>query len=127
MALAVAIAIMVIMFLAIVYVPKGYLEKLDWKWFRFSLISIAFFMYSLKTYWQLRSSPAFWCIFTSFLFLHAFGVGHFYYIGRGLNTLEVALVAGAEWGFMALIIYRWLRVPPDFRENPHRSRWTPTL
>jgi len=51
MAVVVAVTLMTIMISAVVYVPRHYLEKLDWKWFRFSLITAAFIAYSLKTYW----------------------------------------------------------------------------
>jgi hypothetical protein len=118
---------MAIAVILIVYVPERRLEKFEWKWFRFSLVSALLVCFSLKAYWNLRKSAVFWGIFAGFLLVHCLGFGYFYYVGRGLNTLEVALLSGLEWGFMATIIYKALHAAPELRLDEGGSRWTPTL
>ncbi len=112
-AFVVTILIMVITVSLIVYVPERRLEKFEWKWFRFSLVSALLVWFSLKAYWKLRKSAVFWGIFAGFLLFHCLGFGYFHYVGQGLNTLEVALLSGVEWGCMAIIIYKALRAAPD--------------
>jgi hypothetical protein len=110
-----------------VFLPQQYFEKIQWKWFRFSTGTILLVWLSLHAYWKIRKSLRFWCIFLSFLAVHLLGVGHFYYVGGGLSTVEVAVVGGIEWGCMAVVIYKVLRATPDLRQRHPRSPWTPTL
>jgi hypothetical protein len=124
---ALAIVVMGLIIGSIVLLPPQYIDNFQWKWMRFSLGFMFLIWFSLKTYWKLRRSLAFWGIFTCFFLVHGFGVGHFYYAGQGLSILEVGVIGGAEWGCMALVIYWVLHTAPDLRTRPRRSRWTPTL
>jgi len=123
----VALALAAIMVACIVWLPTQYLGRTQWKWIRFSMGTIFLIWLSLHAYWKLRKSIVFWCIFCGFLLIHCFGVGRFYYVGEGLSTLDVSILAGAECGCMAVAIYWILHKGPDLRQRPARSRWTPTL
>jgi FtsH-binding integral membrane protein len=115
--------IMVVAFI----IPTRYIEKFQWKWVRFSLGTALIIWFSLKAYWKLRGSLVFWGIFATFLIGHCLGIGYFYYVGQGLSILEIGLVSGAEWGCMAVIIYRILHTAPELRQRNSQSPWTPTI
>jgi hypothetical protein len=126
-ALAVAIVTMAAIILAVVFVPAQYAEKIQGKWVRFALMTIFFFVFSMKSYWKERKSMGFWGIFLSFLALHIFGLGHLWAVDNGLSTLEVALAGGAEFVLMALVIYWLLGVGPDPRPHRSKSPWIPEV
>jgi hypothetical protein len=109
-----------------VYLPLRYLERIQWKWIRFSIGTALFIWFSLKAYWKLHRSLPFWSIFSGFLVVHLLGVGWVYYAAGGLSLLEVGPVLGIEWGCMAVVIYWVLHTGPDLRQRP-KSPWTPTL
>ncbi len=124
---AVAIATIVVIALAVVYVPARYMDRIQGKWVRFGVMTIAFAVFSLNSYWRKRKSLGFWGIFLSFLGLQIFGVGRLWTVYNGLSTLVVGLVGGVEWVCMALVIYWVLGVGPDVRPQRPKSRWIPTL
>jgi hypothetical protein len=82
-----ALALTVIIGAIAVYLPLHYLDRNQWKWIRFSMGTTFLFWFSLQAYWKLRRSLVFWGILSSFLLVHALGVGHFYLAGQGLSTL----------------------------------------
>lgn len=112
----VAMTLAVLIMLAAFVVPPRYIERFQWKWFRFSLETVLWVWILLRIYWKLRRSLVFWGIFTGFLVVHALGVGHFYYVGQGFGLLEVALVYGVETICMAVVIYWVLHTGPDLRQ-----------
>jgi hypothetical protein len=123
----VAVTLVMLIMLVAFTVPTRYLEKFQWKWFRFSLEAVICVSIMLRIYWKLRRSLVFWCIFAGFLCLHILGVGYYYYMGPGLGVLAVGLVYGIETICMAIVIYWILRTGPGLREHNSQSPWTPTL
>jgi hypothetical protein len=127
MSLALGAIVLLSVGFVVVFVPSAYIDRIQGKWVRFGAMTAIFIAYSLKTYWRVRNSLGFWCIFAGFLALHVLGVGHLWLIYNGLSTIEVGIIGGAEWGCMALLIYWVLGIRPDVRRQHPKSRWIPTL
>jgi hypothetical protein len=106
---------MVVMFAGIVFVPKRYVDDLSWKWARFTVVTIAFVVYCLKTYWRARKSPQFWALLLGILVIHFLGVGYFFYSGEGLPLAFFGPTVALEWALLALIIYHTLGIAPKTR------------
>jgi hypothetical protein len=114
-AIGVAAVAMVVMFAGIVLVPKRYVDHLFWKWARFTVVTISFVVYCLKTYWRARKSPQFWALLLGILVIHFLGVGYFFYSGEGLPLAFFGPTVALEWALLALIIYHTLGIAPKTR------------
>jgi len=112
-ALAAAIVIMLVVSSLAIFVPFQATTRVEGKWVRFGLVSIALLAYSIATYWKLRKSLTFWAVFLGYLAIHMLGVGYFFYFGRGLPLLLFGPICGIEWALMALIVYWILGVGPS--------------
>jgi hypothetical protein len=114
-AIGVAAIAMVVMLAVIVLVPQRYLDHLSWKWARFTVVTIAFVVYCLKTYWRARKSPHFWALLLGILVIHFLGVGYFFYSGEGLPLAFFGPTVALEWALLALILYHTLGIAPKTR------------
>jgi hypothetical protein len=117
-AIGVAAVAMVSMFAIIVLVPHRYLDHLSWKWVRFAVVTLAFVVYCLRTYWRARKSPKFWAFLLGILVLHLLGVGYFFYTGEGLPLAIFGPTVALEWALLALIVYHSLGIAPETLRIP---------
>ncbi len=92
--------------------PGLYRHEINWKWVRFTVVTIAFAVYCLKTYWVARKRLRFWAILLGIFVLHFLGVGCFYYAGSGLPLLVFGPTVALEWALLALAVYRFLGIGP---------------
>jgi len=106
----------VLLVVTVKFEPQWFSHRLNWKWIRFSVVTIWFVFFCIKGYWQARRHIAFWAILGSMLMLHLFGVGYFYYAGDGLPLLLFGPVVALEWALMAFVIFRTLHIQPDLKE-----------
>jgi hypothetical protein len=111
-----AIGVAAFVMLAIfVLVAQRKLDHLSWKWARFTVVTIAFVVYCLKTHWRVRKSPQFWALLLGILVLHFLGIGYFFYSGEGLPLALFGPTLALEWALLALIVYHILGVLPKTR------------
>ena len=114
-AIGVAAVAFVAMLATFVLVPHRYLDRLSGKWGRFTVVTIFFVVYCLKTYWRARKSPQFWALLLGILGIHFLGVGYFFYSGEGLPLAFFGPTVALEWALLALIIYHTLGIAPKTR------------
>ena len=114
-AMGVAIVALAIMLVVFVYVPKQYLDHFSEKWTRFTVVTIAFAVYCLKTYWRARKSLHFWAILLCIFVIHFLGVGYLFYAGAGLPLALFGPTVALEWALLAVIVYHLLGIAPATR------------
>ena len=116
-AACVAALVIVLLIGALEFKPELYQHEINWKWMRFTIVTIAFAAYCLKTYWKARKYLRFWIILLGVFALHFLGVGYFYYAGAGLPLLIFGPVVALEWALLAFAIYHFLGIGPPMREH----------
>ena len=116
-AVGLAIALLVVMWASFVFVPKKYLDLIfsNPKWGRFTVVSVLFIIYCLKTYWRARKHLLFWAVFIGVLAVHFLGVGYFFYKGAGLPLLTFGPTVALEWALLALAVYYVLGIGPSIQ------------
>jgi hypothetical protein len=95
---------------SVVLIPG--LSHLNWKWARFSVVTIFFVVYCLKSYWRARGDPRFWTILLGVLAIHFMGVGYFFWAGTGLPLMLFAPTVALEFVMLALTVHHFLGVGP---------------
>lgn len=100
-----------------VLTPLTILDKIEWKWVRFAAVTAIFVWYSLKMFRKGRAHKEFWIIVLSSLLVHLVGVGYFFWSGSGLSFSTFAPLVGAEWGIMAVILYKRLGLIPELQHE----------
>jgi hypothetical protein len=113
-AIGLAIVLLVIMWASFVLIPERYLDSvfLGTKWARFTVVTIVFVAYCLKTYWRARKHRLFWVLLFGVLVLHFCGVGFFFFRGHGLPLLAFGPTVALEWALLALAVYHFLGIGP---------------
>jgi hypothetical protein len=115
-AVGVAIVAIPAIVAAIVLIPGQ--DRINWKWGRFTVVTIFFVVYCLKTYWLARKLLRFWAILFGILVIHFLGVGYFYYAGPGLPLIVFGPTVALEWALLALAVYHVLGIgPPAARKD----------
>jgi hypothetical protein len=112
---ALAIVALLVIWYSVVLTPEQYRNRIDWKWARFTVVTIFFMGYCLKTYWKARKHLGFWIVLLGVFVLHFLGVGYFYYAGAGLPLLVFGPTVALEWTLLALIVYHLLGIAPSTR------------
>ena len=102
-ALGAAVVALAIIWASLVLVPKQYRQQLDWKWIRFSVVTIFFVCYCLKTYWRARRHALFWILLLGIFVIHFFGVGYLFYRGAGLPLVIFGPTVALEWALPHLL------------------------
>ncbi len=110
-ATAVAVVAVPIIVSTVVLVPD--LQHVNWKWVRFTIVTIFFVGYCLKSYWRARRHLRFWGILLVVLCVHFVGVGFFFYTGKGLPLMIFGPTVGLEFGLLALSVYHFLGIGPS--------------
>jgi hypothetical protein len=99
------------------YAPGIYRHEINWKWVRFTVVTIAFVVFCLKTYWGARKHLGFWVILLGIFAIHFVGVGYFYYAALGLPLLVFGPVVALEWALLAFAVYHFLGIGPPMRKH----------
>ena len=93
-------------------------DRINWKWGRFTVVTIFFVVYCLTTYWRARKDLRFWAILFGIFVLHFLGVGYFYYAGPGLPLMVFGPIVALEWALLAVAVYHFLGIgPPAARKR----------
>jgi len=112
---ATGVATVIVLFSVVtaVLAPQVYRHQIDWKWVRFTVVTIMFIGYCLKTFWRARKRLGFWVILLGIFVIHFLGVGYFYYAGAGLPLVVFGATVALEWAMLALAVYRFLGIRPS--------------
>jgi hypothetical protein len=105
---------------AVVLIPG--LNHINWKWARFTVVTVFLIVFCVKTYWRARAHLRFWGILLAVLVLHFVGIGFFFYRGSGLPLILFGPAVGLEFGLLALAVYRFLGIGPP---GPKRRSESP--
>ncbi len=116
-AVGVATLIIASLLSALVFLPELFRYEINWKWVRFTTVTVTFIGFCLKTYWRARNRLEFWVMLSGVLVLHFIGVGYFYYAGAGLPLLVFGPVVALDWALLAIGIYRFLGIGPSVHAN----------
>ena len=115
--LGVTILLLPIIWASVVLVPTEYKGRVSWKWARFTVVTIFFIVYCLKTYWRARKHVQFWVILFAILVIHFVGIGYFYYAGPGLPLLAFGPTVALEWALLAVAVYKVLGIGPPAHKS----------
>lgn len=116
-ALGVASVALAIIWASLVLVPGQYREQINWKWARFSVVSVFFVLYCLKTYWRARQHGLFWILLLGILAVHFLGIGYLFYRSAGLPLVIFGPTVALEWVLLALAVYHFLGIGPPVRKH----------
>ena len=118
-ALGLAVVLLAVMWAAFVLIPGRYLDSVfsSTKWTRFTVVTIFFVVYCLKTYWRARKHLLFWVLLFGVLVLHFCGVGFFFFRGQGLPLLTFGPTVALEWALLALAVHHFLGIGPPARKT----------
>ncbi len=116
----VVLALAASVFVAAFYVPPGYGPRISQ--FLKTRLALTVFLtslmlvFTLQSYWRLRTSPKFWVMLSAFLIvvLASFSLVPF---GPGQKYLLLSIIGGSEFGIFALVLYRIFGVAPQHRRN----------
>ena len=100
-----------------VLIPREYRDHINSKWARFTVVTILFVAYCLKTYWRARKHLRFWAILFGIFVLHFVGVGYLFYADAGLPLMLFGPTVALEWALLALAVYHVLGIGPPARKH----------